>query len=189
MTLSLHRSHKITLDIARPEDETRAFVFDVSLGLGKDPSQVDPLSGMLFNLIQLDQILLELTNILNSKTWSTISAMFLASQEFIETRGTALGAVAELCFYEKRGFWFKSQLGKFLSGREEVCELDSKLFRIRYQFPFDENHWEQQVFKVKNVNDLFSDKVFQDNPGLETIDVENLATSERWRYSLSSSPL
>jgi hypothetical protein len=184
----------MAVDISKPGFETRAFVFDVALGLKKDlasgalplESQVDPLSGMLLNLTQVDQILQELVKLWDSKSWSSLAALLLESQKFLTDQLAGKLAVAELCLCEKRGFWFKSQPGKrgeFFCGREEIRELDAKLFKIRYQYLFDENHWEQQNLKVSSGDDLFSEKVFQDNPGLDSIKIEDLATSEKWHLS------
>lgn len=203
MILSLHRSQKMAVNITKPGFETRAFVFDVALGLrlGRDTAkddllldlQVDPLSGMLVNLVQVDQILQELAQLWDSKIWSSLAVLLMESQKFLEARVaresafvpvTGKLAVEELCLHEKRGFWLKSQPGKpgnLLSGREEIRELDSKLFRIRSQYSFNENHWEQQNLKVSSVEDLFSEQVFLTNPGLDSIEIEDLATSEKWQ--------
>lgn len=198
MILSFHRSHQIAVNIAKPGAETRVFVFDVALGVRKETqgpsqlpleSQVDPHSGMLLNLTQMDQFLRELARMWEAHPWSSLRELVLKSEEFIADSvlraGAGLWAVEEIRFTEKRGFWLQMRQRKLFGGAEEIRELGLKLFKIRSQYPLDENHWEERGFQNLNVSslqDLFSGKVFLDNPGLDSLEIEDLATFEKWSH-------
>ncbi|MGZ3744311.1 MAG: hypothetical protein ACXWRE_09275 [Pseudobdellovibrionaceae bacterium] len=191
MILSLHRSHRMAVNILKPgvPQDARAFVFDVALGLKRQ--DVDSLSGMVLNLVQVDSLLHELEQRWKAEVWHSFPQLLRDSLAFVEERlaqeaGGSGVEVIELYLREIRGFWLKSQAGrteKLFSGLEEIHEWDGELFRIRYQYLLDELRWEQQHLKLNCVKDLFSEKVFADNPGLESVEIENLASAEKWNYS------
>jgi hypothetical protein len=190
----------MAVNITRPGFDARAFVFDVALGLRLSADlplelQVDPLSGMLINLVQMDELLQELEQMWGAKSWNSLSVLLEESRKFLVGRvpqepGAHPLTLYEIALTEKRGFWLKWQVqnaGRFFQGYEEIRELDTKLFRFRSEYLLHEDGWEQQrlkYLKVISTNDLFSEKIFQDNPGLHSLEIENLTTSKKWSFFL-----
>lgn len=174
-------------------DSSRAFVFDVQVGFTKGNSLVDPLSGMLINLVWVDQILAELALVWSQGSWKCLGDLLKASRKFLESKAQNEGVLlAELTLREKRGFWVASKAGAFFMGREVLRELEGQLYRLRMESAFkessdefldessDESGLEEQDLLLEKAEDLQSGTIFVKNPSLQSLDIENLGTGERW---------
>ncbi|WP_413290907.1 hypothetical protein [Bdellovibrio sp. HCB337] len=181
--LSFHRSQTILVKIQKP-DETRAFVFDVQMGLAKSAAPaVDPQSGMLLNLVKVDPMLTDLAQVWASESWHSLGDLLQKSQNYLSVQAKNEGVVLnELCLREKRGFWMRWSDGRLCMGREALKELDGMLYKISWERAFFEETLEDQEISVGSAKELFSDIIFQKNSSLDVVEVENLATSEKWSF-------
>jgi len=178
MILSFHRSRKMAIRIGKP-GQVRAFVFDVALGVTKaSEPQVDPESGMLLNLVKVDEILAKLESFTGSCEWSSFAELLNETRKHAETllqKETA--SLSEISFNEKRGFFVKWHQ-VHLMGYEEILELDQELFKVRCESNFSEEDVCQQLAIVKS-SELFSDELFEKNLALQSLEVEALASGLR----------
>lgn len=185
--LSFHRSQAIQVKIQKPDSRnlpaTRAFVFDVQIGLGRNGVAVDPKSGMLLNLVKVDPMLSGLTQMWASDSWHSLGELLQKSQQYLSGEAKKEGVfLTELRLREKRGFWLTWTEQGLLMGREVLKELDGMLFKISWDRPFFEETIEEQEFSVSSSQALLSEAVFQKNPQIETLEVENLASREKWVF-------
>lgn len=182
MILSLHRSQTIQVLIQKPA-QTRAFVFDVQIGLGKPTPAVDPQSGMLLNLVRIDPMLAELGEMWLGQSWMSLIDLLQKSQQYLAARARNEGVLLqEVCLREKRGFWLKWTEQSLLMGRESVLELEGALYKLSWESSIREEDLENSKLSLNSAQDLFTETVFQKNPQLQSLEVENLATREKWSF-------
>ena len=81
---------------------------------------------------------------------------------------------------EKRGFWLKWRSGQLLMGQEHINEVEDGLYRLRFEGHFDESVIEQQSLQYESFEELFSERVFLKNPKLVSLEIENIASLEKW---------
>jgi hypothetical protein len=96
-----HRSKNIEVKIQKP-DTVRAFAFDVQAGFGRATEpQVDPDSGMLINLVIVDEMLAALETEWGARVWTSQTDLFQFSEAFLKAEALANKVVLEeLCIKE-----------------------------------------------------------------------------------------
>lgn len=180
MKILFHRSSTIEVKVQKP-DTTRAFVFDVQVGFSKDEPQVDPLSGMLINLVKVDQMLRDLAKLWSQRKWSSCKELLEKSKEFFEACAKIEGVfLEELCLMEKRGFWLKWHSDRLLMGQEVLREINETVYRLHFESAFKDSTLEQQSLQFENAEELLSQRIFYKNQELESLEVENLVSREKW---------
>jgi hypothetical protein len=178
MNLSFHRSRTMSFHLKQKPGKVRAFVFDVGIGLTKQPDMVDPESGMLVSLVKVDALLAQLKGFLSGPQWPDFGKVLEESLNLLRTSLAAdEGIVQELRFREKRGFAFGWRQQSFMS-LEETLELEGDLYRVEATSSFNEDALAQKLI-VKSKLELFSESSFSANPGLLEIQIEHLATGQK----------
>lgn len=148
MALTLHRTHSLNLALKKP-GSIRAFAFDVELGLGKrrasiaesltesnaesvaEPNPVDPESGMLLNLVRVDELLEDLAKELGRATFASTMKVLehsigFLNQELLRDDGVVL---TRIVFKEKRGEFFAWD-GEYFCGRSQILEFGQAIFYV-----------------------------------------------------------
>jgi len=145
-----HRSKNIEVKIQKPET-LRAFAFEVQAGFGRATEpQVDPDSGMLINLVIVDEMLVALAGEWALHQWTSLTELLTASEKFLSERASSQGVVLEeLCLKEIRGFWLGSKKGSYYMGQEEILEENGHLNRVISEEPLDEEKGTRVLFRVK----------------------------------------
>lgn len=180
MILTFNRSQTIEVKIQKP-DAVRAFVFDLEVSVARPTaSQIDPMSGMLMNLVDVDGILADLRKSLPAVT--TLRELLEKCRVFLSARLKAHGCeLAAVCLREKRGFWLAWQAGTFVMGAVETREWAGGVFAFASERDFDEAGIESQALVIAaGVVDAAS--ILKVN-SLRSLTVENLGTGEKWTYS------
>jgi hypothetical protein len=185
MKLTFNRSQTIEVKIKKP-GTSRAFVFDLEIAVarGSEP-QVDPLSGMLLNLVDVDAILAELHNTLSGgaagegKTAleaSSFQSLLEKSHDFTAAKLKSKGCVLnEICFREKRGFSFGWKTGMLFMGHTETREWAGGVCRFESERSFDESSLESQKLNMAST----TAELLKANPHLKSLIIENLGTGEK----------
>lgn len=146
--LSFHRSQTFEIKIQKPESP-RAFVFDVAIGVTKPAPEVDPLSGMLLNLVDVDAVMSALHNFWSSQSWTSLQSLAEKSRDFVAAElAKKKTELSEIILHEKRGFWLGWRGGEWLMGREEMRELGGHLYRLQFESSFVEAQIENQAWQV-----------------------------------------
>jgi hypothetical protein len=192
--LTLHRTAPLALTLTKP-GETRAFAFAVELGLGKGAGRVadvDPESGMLVNLMQMDEILKELA--MHWRTAKADSMLSLVDQSLafvktslkkwsVETDSKSKHVVPSprglflqrLCFYERRGEFFGWQNG-FFCGRRDYRETAAGVQLLEAQFLGAESV--PSLF-LGSETDLANGEVFRNNLSLMSLRIEECGSGQQ----------
>lgn len=182
MKLSFHRSQKMSVKIQKPGD-VRAFVFEVQIGIGKNESAVDPFSGMLLNLVKVDEILQGLKSLWDGRAWGSLSDLLAESQSFLQTCFQKENVLLrEVILNESRHRWVGWRWGQSLMGQEEVREIEGEIYRLRWNLLFDESNWQQQSFSVNAVSSLKNQSLLLGNSQILEYEFEHLASGERWNF-------
>lgn len=178
----LIRSKTLEIKIQKPET-TRAFVFDVEVGVGRNGPAVDPMSGMLLNLVDLDAVMSELQKFWQAQPWSSLQTLLEKSQDFLSALFAKQGCFLQaVCLREKRGFWLSwSPSSQVLMGREAVQELSGRVFRLRWQKAFKECEVESLSLSVSS-NDTHQgwEHFFESHTELQSLEIEDLGRGEKW---------
>ena len=177
MKLTFNRSHTVEVKITKP-GANRAFVFDLEVAIAK-PSEppVDPMSGMLLNLVDADAMLAELHNTFPSA--DSFQSLLEKSRDFISAKLKAKGCVLnEICFREKRGFSFGWKAGALFMAHNEVREWAGGVYRFESERAFEESLVEnQQLNLAATVVEIFAL-----NPLVQSLVIENLGSGEKSLY-------
>lgn len=181
MKLTFNRSQTIEVKIQKP-DAVRAFVFDLEVAVAKPTEpQVDPMSGMLLNLVDVDGILTDLRMGLPPVT--SVKALLETCRDFLSSRVKSKGCeLHSLILREKRGFWCGWKSGAFVMGNEETREWAGGVWRFSSERGFDEALIETQALNFAG-NPADVEAVFKAHIFLHSLTVENLGTGEKWTYS------
>lgn len=177
MKLTFNRSHTVEVKIQKP-GTSRAFVFDLEVAIAKlSEPQVDPMSGMLLNLVDADAILTELHNTLSSA--ASFQALLENSCDFVSAKLKAQGcALTEICFREKRGFGFGWRAGALFIACAETREWNGGVYRFESERPFDESLVENQKLTLAAT----AGEIFKANSSLQSLVIENLGTGEKYLF-------
>lgn len=182
MKLSFHRSHKMSVKIQRP-DAVRAFVFDVEVGIGKKEPSIDPLSGMLLNLLKVDAILRDLQKLWQSRQWGSLADLLAESQSFLQSRFQVEDVILrEVFLREQRPLWLGWRLGQSLMGGAVLREAQESLYQLQWESFFEESLWETQALQVDTKGPLSAEDILKKNPNLLAVEWQNLASSEKWSF-------
>lgn len=175
MKFSLFRAKTFSVKLTKP-GTSRAFVFDVEVGVGRGSGEIDPLSGMLVNLTEVDTLLAALADFWRQgppPSWYSLENLLTTSRDFMENALQARGCfLQELCLREKRGFWLGSRRGALFMGREVIREYEGELCHFRWERPLQEA--ELETHDLVWVRDLFVT-----NPDLNWLEIENFQTGEK----------
>lgn len=180
MILTFNRSQTIEVKIQKP-DAVRAFVFDLEVSVARPTApQVDPMSGMLMNLVDVDGILADLRKSLPAV--ASLRELLEKCRVFLSARLKAHGCeLSSVCLREKRGFWLAWQAGTLVMGTVETREWSGGVFGFASARDFDESAIESQGLVIAaGVVDAVA--VLKAN-SLRSLTVENLGTGEKWTYS------
>lgn len=176
MLITFNRSQVIEVKIQKPES-VRAFVFDLEIAVAKptEPA-VDPMSGMLLNLVEVDAILTNLRNSLPPQ--ESLRALVDYCSAFLQAQLSIHGCVLqELSLREKRGFWVASKSGALVMGREETQEWSGGVWRFYSERDFDEALCTTQRLKMA----ADAAEILHVN-SLRALVLENLGTGEKWEF-------
>lgn len=178
MKLTFNRSQTIEVKIQKP-DSVRAFVFDLEVAVAKATEpQVDPMSGMLLNLVDVDGVLTDLRVGLPPVT--SVQGLVTTCRDFLSARLRVKGCELDsLVLREKRGFWCGWKAGAFVMGHEETREWSGGVWRFSGERGFDEALLEKQVLGFG----ADAEAVFKANASLRSLVVENLGTGEKWSFN------
>lgn len=178
MKLTFNRSQTIEVKIQKP-DSVRAFVFDLEVAVARPAEpQVDPLSGMLLNLVDVDGILADLR--VGLPVVNSVQALLEKSRDFLSKRLVSKGCeLHELVLREKRGFWCGWRAGALVMGHEETREWSGGVWRFSSERGFDELALEKQTLTLA----ADAEAIFNENASLRLLVVENLGTGEKWSYA------
>lgn len=178
----LYRSKTLEIKIEKP-DSRRAFVFDVEVGVSKSDPAVDPMSGMLLNLVDLDAAMADLQKFWQTQAWGSLQDLLESSRDFLSALFAKHGCfLHELCLREKRGFWVAwTQSSQRVMGREEVSELGGRLFRLRWQKAFKESEVDFLSLAIDS-SDLTQgwEHLFESRTELQSLEVEDLGHGKKW---------
>jgi len=176
MRLTFNRSQTFEVKIQKPES-VRAFVFDLEIAVGKPTAPaVDPKSGMLLNLLEVDAILANLRNSLPPQ--ESLQALVDYCRGFLQAQLQAHGCVLqELCLHEKRGFWIALKSGSLVMGVDETQEWSGGVWRFYSERDFNETLCMTQRLKLA----VDAAEMLQVN-SLRALVLENLGTGEKWEF-------
>lgn len=177
MILTFNRSQTIEVKIQKP-DAVRAFVFDLEVSVGRpaDP-QVDPMSGMMVNLVDVDGILTDLQKSLPAV--GSLRELLDKCRVFLSARLKAHGCeLSSVCLREKRGFWFAWRSGDFVMGAVETREWAGGVYTFASARDFDEAGIESQGLVLA----ADAAAILKAN-SLRSLTLENLGSGEKWTYS------
>lgn len=179
MKLTFNRSHTVEVKIQKP-GISRAFVFDLEVAIAKPSEpQVDPMSGMLLNLVDADAVLTELHNTFSSV--DSFQSLLEKSRDFVSAKLNVKGcALNEICFREKRGFSFGWKAGALFMGHVETREWAGGLYRFESERAFDEGIVESQKLALAPT----AAEIFKANPQLRSLITENLGTGEKYLFGV-----
>jgi hypothetical protein len=144
----------------------------------KNPPQVEPATGMLVNLVEVDEILGQLKFQLENREWSSLQSLLNESKKLLEPLLKDENALlTELLFKEKRGFFIKWHQEN-LMGHEEVLEIENNLYRVTGEEPLREEEVTRK-FNISSKKNLFSEEIFKSNPTVKKFEIEHLASHQK----------
>lgn len=182
MKLLFHRSQKMAVKIQKPGDN-RAFVFDVQIGISKNEPGVDPLSGMLLNLVKVDEALQSLKSVWEQQAWSSVTELLSQSQVFLKGHFLKEGvSLHEVIFSESRRSWVGWRAGQNLMGQEEIREVEGEVYRLRWTSFLNESEWQQQKLSLTSLPPAKEQNLFADHPQLLDLEFEQLSSGEKWSF-------
>jgi hypothetical protein len=177
MELSLHRGLTLGVKIGKP-GESRAFVFDIALGITKKPPQVDADSGMIINLAKVDEVMAKLKFFLSSRDWPSFETLLNESIQFLDPVLATQGChIADYTMTEKRGFYLGWN-GTPYMGREQIVMLDGDLYRLKTKAPLQKVGLFQDLGSIA-LKELQSKNFFELHPNLLEIEMEQMALGEK----------
>jgi hypothetical protein len=184
--LTLHRTGLVEVQITKP-GVNRAFVFDLELGVGQAQSVIDADSGMLVNLVQVDEWLFVLSNLLQTQSFGSVREFVEVSLGFLREQVTATAAafdlkdvfVSRVLFHEKRGLFFGWDQFYFF-GQSEYAETKEGVHHLKSFFRWNESE-ESPAFL--NLTKLPVDEVvFKEHPALYKVEIEHLVSRVKRVY-------
>jgi hypothetical protein len=191
--MTLHRTCPLEIFLKAPSSKPghdRAFAFELELALGGESSDVDPESGMLINLVQVDAILAKVKQLwLQRSTLISLQEVLMESMQLVLAESTSKISLQRLCFYEKRGWYFGWEHGLF-RGQRTLLETVAGIFSIDTT-----SVWSGLDAELEQVSQLITgtverwsgkelaQKVLELNPSLLSVRVEHCVSREVWRVN------
>ena len=179
MAIHFHRSRTMNLTLTKP-GETRAFVFDASIGVQAPAGDVDPDTGMLVDLLQVDGWLGDLAELWGARRWDSLQAVLAESIQMLKNMVRLDRVIlSELILVEKRGIMIGwREVDGFLMGKNARFEWKNELYQMSVRELF------QEARLFEKISDLHKSLVEDEGnfnlfPDLLRVEIENYSLGRK----------